>query len=201
MKLTHRKWLWGLGAVASAWAFYFWNRRDQSLHEPQATTLHHIDDNPAVQAVVPTGRLSDRYAVQRTTRHVHRGIDIAAPEGSPVLAPQAGTVVGTWPDCNRSGYGNTVLVDHGGVYTFYAHLAQIAVAAGDLVHAGDVIGLVGSTRCGIDRAYMAPHLHFEVHTSLVGSRQRPTINERYPDRVDPEPYLERLWHGEDVVRA
>jgi len=207
-----KAWALGLAAtVAAAALWQLWRRRDQPLHEPQQWPGLLVAATPAVQLVVPQGVLSGRYAVSRTATHTHRGIDIAAPEGSAVHSPQDGVVVGSWPDCERSGYGNNVLVEHpsriqvpvaqGGVYTFYAHLQRSVVSAGDVVRAGDVIGFVGSTRCGIDRAHMAPHLHFETHTSLVGSRRRPVINEHNPARIDPERYLEQLWPDDAAAQA
>lgn len=85
----------------------------------------------------------------------HRGIDIAAPEGTPILAAHSGTVlVSGWNDS----YGNQVLLDNGaGLSTRYAHMTVQAVAAGETVEAGQVIGYVGST--GDSTGF---HLHFEV---------------------------------------
>ncbi|RMH40722.1 MAG: peptidase M23 [Deltaproteobacteria bacterium] len=88
-------------------------------------------------------------------RRFHAGVDLAAPEGTPVVAAGAGTVVRAGP---AGGYGNLVVVDHGGgVHTRYAHLSDIAVQVGDRVAAGARIGAVGAT----GRA-TGPHLHFEV---------------------------------------
>ena len=73
----------------------------------------------------------------------HRGTDIPAPEGTPILAAHSGTVlVSGWNDS----YGNQVLLDNGaGLSTRYAHMTQTAVTAGEAVTAGQVIGYVGST--------------------------------------------------------
>lgn len=85
----------------------------------------------------------------------HRGTDIPAPEGTPILAAHSGTVlVSGWNDS----YGNQVLLDNGaGLSTRYAHMTQIAVTAGEAVTAGQVIGYVGSTGDSTGN-----HLHFEV---------------------------------------
>ena len=85
----------------------------------------------------------------------HRGTDIPAPEGTPILAAHSGTVlVSGWNDS----YGNQVLLDNGaGLSTRYAHMTQTAVTAGDAVTAGQVIGYVGSTGDSTGN-----HLHFEV---------------------------------------
>jgi murein DD-endopeptidase MepM/ murein hydrolase activator NlpD len=98
----------------------------------------------------------------------HAGIDIAAPMGSPIRACRAGKVViAGW----QGGYGNAVVIDHGGgMGTLYGHQSSIAVAPGQVVTAGSVIGFVGSTGRST-----GPHLHFEVR--LGGNP------------VDPMPYL------------
>jgi murein DD-endopeptidase MepM/ murein hydrolase activator NlpD len=86
---------------------------------------------------------------------MHTGIDIGVPYGTPIRAAAAGTVIYCgW----EQGYGNFVVIDHGGnLATAYAHQSQIAVACGQQVAQGDVIGYVGCTgHC------FGPHLHFEV---------------------------------------
>ena len=85
----------------------------------------------------------------------HRGTDIHAPEGTPILAAHSGTVlVSGWNDS----YGNQVLLDNGaGLSTRYAHMMQTAVTAGEAVTAGLVIGYVGNTGDSTGN-----YLHFEV---------------------------------------
>ena len=85
----------------------------------------------------------------------HRGTDIPAPEGTPILAAHSGTVlVSGWNDS----YGNQVLLDNSAALsTRYAHMTQTAVTAGEAVTAGQVIGYVGNT--GDSTGF---HLHFEV---------------------------------------
>jgi len=85
----------------------------------------------------------------------HRGTDIPAPEGTPILAAHSGTVlVSGWNDS----YGDQVLLDNGaGLSTRYAHMAATAVTAGETVTAGQVIGYVGSTGDSTGN-----HLHFEM---------------------------------------
>jgi murein DD-endopeptidase MepM/ murein hydrolase activator NlpD len=101
-------------------------------------------------------------------RRLHTGIDIGAPYGATVVAAEGGVVayVGT-----MSGYGNVVVVDHGGgIATTYNHLSGFSVGSGQSVGRGQPIALVGCT------GYCTgPHLHFEVRIS--GSP------------VDPMPYL------------
>ena len=85
----------------------------------------------------------------------HRGIDIPAPEGTPILAAHTGTVlICGWNDS----FGNQVLIDDGaGFSTRYAHMTATAVSPGAVVTAGQVIGYVGSTGDSTGN-----HLHFEV---------------------------------------
>lgn len=87
-------------------------------------------------------------------RRFHTGIDIAAPEGTPVYAAANGVVVfaGT-----LGGYGRTIMINHGEYVTLYAHLRSFEARVGRDVLAGDQIGRMGQT--GIATG---PHLHFEV---------------------------------------
>lgn len=90
----------------------------------------------------------------------HTGIDIGAAMGSGIVAANKGTVIyAGWQD----GYGNTVIIDHGGnISTLYGHASRLLVSAGDEVDAGQVIEKVGST--GLSTG---AHLHFEVRVNGV----------------------------------
>ncbi|MGH7962169.1 MAG: M23 family metallopeptidase, partial [Candidatus Binatia bacterium] len=95
-----------------------------------------------------------------STASYHGGIDFAAPEGTPVLAPANGIVVLAEPLYVR---GNLVILDHGaGVHTLYYHLSQVDVAEGQTVFRGDLLGLMGST--GLSTG---SHLHWEVRIGEV----------------------------------
>jgi len=85
----------------------------------------------------------------------HKGVDLAAPAGTPVVAALPGKVISAGYE---SGYGNNVLVEHdGGLRTRYGHLASVNVKAGDMVTSDDTLGKVGSTGHST-----GAHLHFEV---------------------------------------
>lgn len=87
---------------------------------------------------------------------LHKGLDIAAPKGTPVLSADDGTVIlAGWVN----GYGNTVVVDHNnGLVTWYGHMSAISVKEGVSIKRGGKVGEVGSTGDSTGN-----HLHFEVH--------------------------------------
>jgi murein DD-endopeptidase MepM/ murein hydrolase activator NlpD len=91
------------------------------------------------------------------TAAFHRGIDVAAPTGTPIVAARSGTV--TYAGWSARGYGNLVRIRHaGGAETWYAHASRVLVSVGQHVDQGQRIALVGST--GLSTG---PHLHFELH--------------------------------------
>lgn len=91
-------------------------------------------------------------------RRLHAGVDFRAPTGTPVLAAGAGVVVfAGW----KSGYGYTVVLDHGGsLATLYAHNSRLTVTVGETVARRERIALAGSTGNST-----GPHVHFEVRVS------------------------------------
>jgi murein DD-endopeptidase MepM/ murein hydrolase activator NlpD len=106
-----------------------------------------------------TARISDVFGTRRVfngeTKSVHEGLDYAVPQGTPVFALNAGTVLLAQPLYFE---GNCVVLDHGqGLLTLYLHLSEFKVKAGDRVERGQEIGLSGGT----GRA-TGPHLHIAV---------------------------------------
>ncbi len=104
------------------------------------------------------GRISGVFGSQRiyngTPASPHSGVDIAAPQGTPIHAPAGGIVTFANPDLYLT--GGTVVIDHGhGVSSNFLHLSRIDVKVGDRVEQGQVIGLVGKT----GRA-TGPHMHW-----------------------------------------
>jgi murein DD-endopeptidase MepM/ murein hydrolase activator NlpD len=119
-------------------------------------------------------RISDVYGYRThpilRTKLFHSGLDIAAPRETRVKAAETGTVIMAG---NYGGYGNTVIIDHGGnVATQYSHLNSINVKVGDSVLKGGDLGGVGTT--GLSTGY---HLHFEIKVN--GATVDPLSNPKY----------------------
>lgn len=91
---------------------------------------------------------------------MHKGLDIAAPPGTPIIAPADGIISHAGYD---SGYGKLISIDHGyGMVTRYGHVSKIYSSLGQKIKRGDVIGAVGNTGRST-----GPHLHYEVRINGV----------------------------------
>jgi murein DD-endopeptidase MepM/ murein hydrolase activator NlpD len=117
-----------------------------------------VHPNPAAQV---TSCFGPRWG------RLHAGVDLAAPNGTAIVAAGAGVVVRAG---EAGGYGIAVLIDHGNGYlTHYGHLSAVTVTAGQRVVAGQQIGDEGSTGHST-----GPHLHFEVHQGYFQNPVEPT---------------------------
>ena len=121
------------------------------------------------------GRISGRFGNQRIYNgkpgSAHSGMDIAAPNGTPVKAPAAGVVTFADPDLYLT--GGTVVLDHGfGISSNFLHLSRIDVKVGDRIEQGQMIAAVGSTGRST-----GPHLHWGMNW--------------FDTRIDPLLVLER----------
>jgi murein DD-endopeptidase MepM/ murein hydrolase activator NlpD len=118
---------------------------------------------------------------------MHKGIDIHADFGAPVVSIAPGRVIWAEP---LTSYGGLVLVDHGGhIVSYYAHLQRIDVKLGQLVKAGQRIATVGNTG---NASGGSPHLHFQVYTGALGWSDTPDKFRRVNSGIWTNP---RLWIG------
>lgn len=127
----------------------------EELAEQKSLELKHI---PAIRPI--EGRLSGGFGYRNDPftgeRQYHPGLDFNAITGTPIYASGKGLVVRS--GVSESGYGIQVELNHGfGYQTKYAHMSRTAVAIGDSVERGQLIGYVGSTGYSV-----GPHLHYEV---------------------------------------
>lgn len=111
------------------------------------------------------GRISGRYGSQRILngepRTPHFGLDVAAPVGTPVVAPAAGTIVLAQPDFLLE--GGLIIIDHGfSIYSSLMHLSKVSVDVGEHVSKGQVIGAIGAT----GRA-SGPHVDWRINWGNV----------------------------------
>jgi murein DD-endopeptidase MepM/ murein hydrolase activator NlpD len=114
------------------------------------------------------GRITSHYGWRTHpifgTQRFHSGTDFGGGHGAPIYAAESGVVISA---SARGGYGNTIVLDHGGgLTTLYAHQSRFAVSSGQTVTRGQVIGYIGSTGYST-----GPHLHWEVRVN--GSTRDP----------------------------
>lgn len=112
-----------------------------------------------------SGTITSRFGANESIRdHTHKGMDIAAPYGTKIVAAADGKVTysGT-----MGGYGNLIIITHeNGIQTYYGHCSKLIAKVGDEVKAGDEIAKVGSTGFSTGN-----HLHFEIRKN--GSQINP----------------------------
>jgi len=143
-------------------------RIEQETEKLSRLFAHYSHNNPFKKrfAAPIHGPISSLFGLKRVYNHQprapHSGLDIAAPQGKPIKAASDGIVADTG---NYFYTGNTVIIDHGmGVFSLYAHMSKIMVHAGESVHRGQELGLVGMTG-----RVTGPHLHWTmvVNQTLV----------------------------------
>lgn len=144
-----------------------WNEASHALaatHERLQATPSILPTDGSISSAFSHSRLHPILDVARP----HKGVDVTAPRGTPIIATAAGRVsfVG-----RQGSYGNMVEVDHGfGVRTRYAHASKLVVRRGQRVERGETIAEVGTTGLSV-----SPHVHYEV---WVGGRA-----------IDPRRYI------------
>jgi murein DD-endopeptidase MepM/ murein hydrolase activator NlpD len=136
-----------------------------------------------VRAPLSFSRVSSNFNPKRrhpklNTIRAHRGVDYAAPSGTPIKAAGDGKIIHRG---RKGGYGNVVILQHGGnITTLYAHMSRFSKARmGSRVRQGDIIGYVGATGLAT-----GPHLHYEYRRNGVHLNPR-TV--KLPDAkpIDP----------------
>lgn len=155
--------------------FSSWKSPDQGKAPPAGTIVGMPGTHASIPSLMPVADIAMTSAFGMREHPIlgglrmHKGVDLAAPMGTPVHAAADGVVErADW----FSGYGLYVALEHGdNIETRYGHMSRLNVAAGQYVHKGDIIGYVGAT----GRA-TGPHLHYEVR-----------INGK---AVNPLPYIE-----------
>ena len=128
------------------------------------------------------GQVSSIYGVRRyyngvfANDYYHRGVDYAAPLGSPIVAPAAGTIALVGRETEGfTIHGNTVGIDHGqGVVSIFLHLDRISVVEGQQVDAGQQVGTIGTTG-----ASTGPHLHWGLYVHEVAVDPVPWRNQGF----------------------
>ena len=127
--------------------------------------VKHLEERRIQIASIPSirplegGRVTSRFGYRKSpfgsAKAMHKGLDIAAPTGMPIMATAAGIIISS---DYQGYYGQTIVIDHGqGLITRYAHMSKLLVKRGDRVERGKVIGQVGSTG-----RTTGAHLHYEV---------------------------------------
>lgn len=139
------------------------NRESAEMNQAFASWDETLE--PVMQMRAPTeGPRSSSFGLRRffndQPRAPHSGMDIAAPEGTPIYAPAPGVIRATG---NYFFNGNTIILDHGhGLITLYCHMNTIDVTPGTRVEVGEQIGKVGQTG-----RVTGPHLHWSINLNNV----------------------------------
>lgn len=132
----------------------------EAATQNEVKTLFRDEAQPEIDFIVPVqGRRSSAYGLRRTfngePRSPHRGLDIAAPTGTPIVAASGGVITHVGDFFFN---GNTVFIDHGqGLISMFCHMDRVTVEAGARVRRGEAVGTVGNTG-----RVTGPHLHWSL---------------------------------------
>lgn len=157
-----------------------------TLSEPRVADVPRHSSRSAVRRTAPKARPVTHKRVARWYRpssaavtspfgrrwgRMHEGIDFGAHYGDSIRAIGDGIVLGSGFLADEGGYGRITLIRHrNGIISAYAHQSATFVHAGQFVHGGQVIGLVGATG-----HVTGPHLHFEIRRALHGGQINPLV--------------------------
>lgn len=136
-----------------------------------------MNDNVELNFNIPVkGRFSSPFGLRRffngQARKPHSGLDIAAPEGTPIISPTNGIIITIG---NYFFNGNTVFIDHGqGLVSMFCHLSRIVVRPGETVKKGQIVGEIGMTG-----RVTGPHLHWGVSLNDARIEPRLFLSARY----------------------
>jgi murein DD-endopeptidase MepM/ murein hydrolase activator NlpD len=149
-----------------------------------------------IRAPLSFSRISSNFNPNRrhpklNTIRAHRGVDYAAPTGTPIKAAGDGKIIHRG---RKGGYGNTVILQHGGnITTLYAHLSRFGKARhGSRVRQGQVIGYVGATGLAT-----GPHLHYEYRRNGVHMNPR-TVKLPDAEPINPD-YLADFKNASEIL--
>jgi murein DD-endopeptidase MepM/ murein hydrolase activator NlpD len=139
------------------------NKREVKVMVTPKATSAPVASAPATPSSKTVATTGNKVAAEKNNppaeadqMQFHKGLDIAVPFGSDVIATAAGTVIFSG---QKGGYGNCVIVSHGnGLATLYGHLSQLVAKVNDKVKVGQVIAKSGNSGRST-----GPHLHYEVH--------------------------------------
>jgi len=167
---------------------------DEDYFDEQGRSLKkNLMVTPVEGARISSGYGRRRHPILGYSR-MHKGLDFAAPTGTPIMA--AGDGVVEWA-CRKGGYGNAVQLRHANSYTtLYAHMRRFGrgVRSGVRVKQGQVIGYVGSTGMST-----GPHLHYEVHHH--GRHINPASIKSKPNRVLHDSELARFMQAKTALEV
>lgn len=142
---------------------------------------------------------SRSFGVQRSASHVHQGVDLYAPKGTPILAISDGIAVKVKTDLGpsngkKTGAGRNVVIQHpGGIWSWYMHLDTVKIRQGQSVKAGQQIGTLGNTMFNDITMKSPAHLHFEILTKYPPGGEPKGGGIQH--RLNPQTFLQQQRAG------